>query len=185
MTPATISSGQTAPIDPVASPEAYRRELLSWLGEDDPAVVQQATVERLREIVEAAGDRLRTRPQPLEWSVIECVGHLVDSELVAGARMRWILAEDEPDIVGYDQDRWVDGLRHRDDDPQDLIALFEALRNANLSLWAATSPADRERFGRHRERGPESYGLMVQLAAGHDRFHIAQAERALAAVNAR
>lgn len=182
MRSATISTAQTEPIDPVSSPEAYRRELLSWLGEDDPAVVQQATVERLREIVDAAGDRLRLRPEPLEWSVIECVGHLVDSELVAGARMRWILAEDEPDIVGYDQDRWVDGLRHRDDEAEDLIGLFEALRNANLRLWAATTPADRERFGRHRERGPESYGLMVQLAAGHDRFHLAQAERALAAV---
>lgn len=177
--PASLS---TAPIDPVASPDAYRRELLSWLGEDDPAVVQQGTAERVREIVQAAGDRLRVRPEPREWSVIECVGHLVDSELVASARMRWILAEDEPDIVGYDQDRWVDGLRHRDDDPQELIALFEALRHANLRLWSATPRADRERFGRHRERGPESYGLMVQLAAGHDRFHIAQAERALVAV---
>ena len=171
-----------AAIDPVASPDAYRRELLAWLGEDDPVVVQNATAQRVREIVGAAGDRLRMRPEPREWSVIECVGHLVDSELVASSRMRWILAEDEPDIVGYDQDRWVDGLRHRDDDPQDLIALFEALRDANLRLWAATSPADRDRFGRHRERGPETYGLMVQLAAGHDRFHIAQAERALAAI---
>jgi hypothetical protein len=174
----------TAPIDPVASPDAYRQQLLSWLGEDDPATVQEGTAGRLREIVRAAGDRLRVRPEPTEWSVLECVGHLVDSELVTSARIRWILAEDEPDIVGYDQDRWVDGLRHGDDDPEDLIALFEALRDANLRLWAATPPAGRERFGRHRERGPESYGLMVQLAAGHDRFHIAQAKRALAAVRA-
>lgn len=181
----TAPSGETTTIDPVAAPDAYRRELLSWLGKDDPAVVQQATAARLREIVTAAGDGLRVRPEPREWSVIECVGHLVDSELVAGARMRWILAEDEPDIVGYDQDRWVDALRHRDDDPRELIALFEALRSANLRLWYATVPADRERFGRHRERGPESYGLMVQLAAGHDRFQIAQAERALAAVRDR
>ena len=171
-----------APIDPVASPDEYRRQLLAWLGHDDPAAVQRATVARLREIVDSAGDRLRLRPEPREWSVIECVGHLVDSELVVSARIRWILAEDEPDIVGYDQDRWVDGLHHRDDDPGDLIALFEALRAANLRLWAATPPADRERFGLHRERGRESYGLIVQLAAGHDRFHIAQAERALAAV---
>jgi hypothetical protein len=174
----------TPAIDPVASPDAYRRELLRWLGEDDPAAVQGATVARVRELVREAGDRLRVRPEPREWSVIECIGHLVDSELVAGARMRWILAEDEPDIVGYDQDRWVDGLHHRDDDPEDLIALFEALRGSNLRLWAATPPADRDRFGRHRERGPESYELMVQLAAGHDRFHIAQAERALVAVRA-
>jgi hypothetical protein len=170
------------PIDPVASPDAYRREILSWLGEDDPATVQATTVERMRELVQAAGGRLRDRPEPREWSVIECLGHLVDSELVASARIRWIIAEDEPDIVGYDQDHWVDRLRHRDDDPEELIALFDALRAANLRLWATRPVADRERVGRHRERGPESYGLIVRLSAGHDRFHLAQAERALAAL---
>jgi len=169
------------PVDPVAQPDAYRREILSWLGEDEPASVQAATTAAMRAIVRAAGDRLRVRPELLEWSVIECVGHLVDSEIVVSGRMRWILAEDEPDIVGYDQDRWVDGLRHREDDPEELIWLFDALRAANLRLWAATPVAARERFGRHNERGPESYGLIVRMTAGHDRFHIAQAERALAA----
>ena len=48
--------------------------------------------------------------------------------------------------------------------------------------WARTPAADRERLGRHRERGPESYDLIVRMSAGHDRFHLAQAERALAAV---
>ncbi len=177
-------TGVTAPVDPVATPDAYRAEILSWLGDDDPATVQAATVGRLRELVAAAGDRLRDRPEPTEWSVIECIGHLVDSEIISSARVRWILTEDEPDIVGYDQDRWVDGLRHRDDDPEQLIELFEALRSSNLRLLAATPAADLERFGRHRERGPESYGLIVRLAAGHDRFHVAQAERALAAVRA-
>jgi hypothetical protein len=171
-----------AAIDPVATPTAYQAEILSWLGDDDPAVVQSATVARLRELVAAAGDRLRIRPEPTEWSVVECVAHLVDSELVTSTRVRWILAEDEPDIVGYDQDRWVDGLRHRDDDPDELIALFEALRAANLRLWATRSSAERTRIGIHRERGPESYELTTRLQAGHDRFHIAQAERALAAV---
>ncbi len=171
-------------IDPVQSPEAYRRSLLDLLGDDDPAAVQAATLARLRGLVEAAGADLRVRPEPREWSVLECLGHLVDSELTTAARVRWILAEDQPDIVGYDQDRWVDGLRHADDDPDDLITLFDALRTANLRLFAERPPADRERVGIHRERGPESYGLIVRLAAGHDRFHIAQAERALVAVRA-
>jgi hypothetical protein len=34
----------------------------------------------------------------------------------------------------------------------------------------------------HAERGPESYELTFRLIAGHDRFHLAQAERALDAV---
>ena len=169
-------------VSPVDAPEAYRRMLLDLLGEDDPAVVQAATVARLRAIVRDAGPLVAVRPAPGEWSVVECLGHLTDGELIVAARARWILAEDEPDIVGYDQDRWVDALRHGQDDPDDLITLFDALRTANLRLWAATPPADRARVGMHRERGPESYELITRLAAGHDRFHVAQAERALAAV---
>jgi DinB superfamily len=167
-------------VDPVAEPDAYRRLLLGLLGADDPAVIAAATAERMRELVRAAGPRLRDRPAPREWSVIECFGHLLDSELVTSARIRWIVAEDEPDIVGYDQDRWVERLGHRDDDPDDLIAQFEALRTANLRLWTRTVAADHERVGIHRERGPESYALIRRLSAGHDRFHLAQAERALA-----
>jgi hypothetical protein len=171
-------------VSPVDAPEAYRRMLLDLIREDDPAVVQAATVARLRAIVRDAGPLVAVRPAPGEWSVVECLGHLTDGELIVAARARWILAEDEPDIVGYDQDRWVDALRHGQDDPDDLITLFDALRTANLRLWAATPPADRARVGIHRERGPESYELITRLAAGHDRFHVAQAERALAAVRA-
>jgi hypothetical protein len=178
----TVPADHARTVDPVAEPDDYRREILSWLGDDEPAAVLAATTAALRAIVRDADDRLRVRPEPLEWSVIECVGHLVDAELVVATRVRWILAEDEPDIVGYDQDRWVDTLRHRDADPEDLIALFDAVRSSNLRLWAATPLAAREQFGRHRESGPESYEMTVRLAAGHDRFHLAQAERALAAV---
>jgi DinB superfamily len=171
-----------AAIDAMQAAEAYRRSLLDLLGTDDPAIVQSTTATRMRELVERAGDDLRARPEPGEWSVLECLGHLVDSELTTAARVRWIIAEDEPDIVAYDQALWVDRLRHREDHPADLIAMFETLRTANLRLWAARPAEDRRRVGLHRERGPESYEMIVRLAAGHDRLHLGQAERALAAV---
>jgi hypothetical protein len=171
--------------DPISSPEAYRASLLAALGADDPAVAQAETPAAIRALIAEAGERVRTRPAPGEWSVLECIGHIFDAELVVSARVRWILAEDEPDIVGYDQDRWVEQLNHRDDDPYELVALFGALRAANLRLWAASPPAVRERVGVHRERGRESYDLIWRLGAGHDRFHLAQADRALAAVRGR
>jgi hypothetical protein len=172
-------------VDPMQAAETYRRTLLDLLGGDDPAVAQSGTAARLRDLLERAGPNLRARPEPGEWSVIECVGHLVDSELTTAARVRWIIAEDQPDIVAYDQALWVDRLRHGDDDPDDLIAMFEVLRDANLRLWRSRPEEDRRRFGLHRERGPESYGLIVRLAAGHDRLHLDQAERALASVRSR
>jgi hypothetical protein len=169
-------------IDPVGTPEAYRASLLAALGDDDPAAVQARTADALRTLVTDAGDSLRVRPEPGEWSVLECIGHIADAELVVATRERWILAEDLPEIVGYDQGLWVDRLEHNADDPALLIALLEALRRSNLDLWARRPPADRERVGRHRERGDESYGLTFRLAAGHDLLHLDQARRALVAV---
>lgn len=166
-------------LDPVNSPEAYRRSLLAAIGDDDPAAVQASTPALLRALVADAGDALRIAPAAGEWSVVECLAHLVDGELVVSARSRWLLAEDEPDIVGYDQDLWVSRLGQAGEDAETLLSVFEALRRWNLALWARTPVADRARIGRHRERGPESYELTFRLAAGHDRIHLAQARRAL------
>jgi hypothetical protein len=170
--------------DPVSDAAAYQASLLAALGDDDPAAVQAATPAAVRALLSEAGDDVRTRPEPGEWSVLECLGHIVDGEIVTTGRVRWILAEDEPELIGYDQAVWVEALRHRDDDPAALLDLFEALRRANLALWARATPAERGRVGLHRERGPESYDLVFRLLAGHDRIHMAQARAALAAVRA-
>jgi hypothetical protein len=101
---------------------------------------------------------------------------------VVAGRYRWIIAQDTPEIIGYDQAVWVDQLRHRDDDPAALVALFDALRSANLGLWTRFGASHGARIGMHNERGPESYDLTFRLAAGHDRIHLTQARRALEAV---
>lgn len=167
--------------DPVREAEAYRQSLLAALGDDDPAEAQAQAPAALRMLVRETGERLRVRPGPGEWSALECLGHITDGELVVAGRYRWILAHDEPEIVGYDQALWVDRLRHQEDDVDHLLDLFEALRASNLELWAKLSPAERARIGIHRERGPESIDLTFRLAAGHDRIHLAQARRAVEA----
>jgi hypothetical protein len=168
--------------DPITEPQAYQRHLVGLVGADDPAEVAAATPGLMRDLLARAGDRAGTRPEPAEWSVIECLAHIVDAELVIAGRLRWILAHDEPELLGYDQDRWVDHLHTPVEPADDLLALWEPLRAANLALWARTPAGQRDRVGIHRERGPESFGLTFTLLAGHDRFHLAQAERALAAV---
>ena len=107
---------------------------------------------------------------------------MTDAEVVMSARYRWVLAEDGPPLIGYDQDAWVDRLHDDEEESaESLLALFEALRTANLALWATTSAEDRARVGRHAERGPESLDLAFRMIAGHDRFHLAQAADALGA----
>ncbi len=168
----------------VMSPEeanAYRQTMLDAVGDDDPVAVQEMEPELWRRLIDQAGPHMRTRPEEGEWSVLECLGHLTDSELVTSARYRWILSEHEPPLVGFDQEAWAARLDHSADDPDALLDFFGALRRANLALWHRTPVADRGRIGLHAERGPESYELIFRVQAGHGRIHRAQAERALAA----
>jgi hypothetical protein len=171
--------------DPVREAEAYRQSLLAALGDDDPAEAQSQAPAALRALVREAGPALRDRPAPGEWSALECLGHITDGELVVATRYRWILAHDEPEIIGYDQVLWVERLRHQDDDVDRLLGLFEATRASNLELWSRMSPEDRARVGVHSERGRESIDLTFRLAAGHDRIHLAQARRAVDAARRR
>jgi hypothetical protein len=170
---------EVASPDPVSAPKAYQDLLVSLVGNDDPAAVQAGTPALIRALLADAGADADRRPEAGEWSVTECLAHMLDAELVVSGRYRWILAHDEPELLGYDQDLWVDRLHHPAEDPTEMLATFDALRAANLALWARTPPEQRDRVGIHRERGPESYGLTFTLAAGHDRFHLEQARRAL------
>ncbi len=163
----------------------YQQLLLSTLDERDPAQVQAETPALIRALVAQAGEDLRTRPEAGEWSVYQCIGHIVDAELVIAGRYRWILAHDEPDILPYDQDLWADRFHGaQDEDVESMLSFFEAVRRADLDLWRRTPPGDRARYGLHRERGPESYELTFRLTAGHDLVHTDQARKALAQVRA-
>ena len=171
--------------DPITDGVAYREMLLGLLGGDDPATVAAETPSRLRDAVASAGDALRIRPEPAEWSVAELVAHITDAEVVCSARYRWTLAHDEPELIGYDQDRWVDRLHANDQEPEEILALFDALRRANVALWNRTPAAEKQRAARHSERGRETYDQLFRMMAGHDRFHLDQIDATLTSVRAR
>jgi hypothetical protein len=168
--------------DPISDPQGYQRFLLGLLGDDDPAAVLSGTADRFRALLAVAGPDATVEPDPTEWSVAQCLAHLTDAEIVVSGRYRWILAHDEPPLLGYDQDLWVDRLHRPPESAEVLLSLFEPLRAANIALWRRVPDDDKRRLGMHAERGPESYDLTFRLIAGHDRFHLSQAERALGAV---
>jgi hypothetical protein len=172
----------TTPQDAIAAGRAYQQQLLALLGPDDPAEVAAATPSTVRSLLSDAGSDLHRRPAAGEWSVLELVGHLVDAEIVMSGRYRWAISQDEPPLLGYDQDLWVARLRHNDARPDELLAVFSALRAANLRLWRQSTADERGRVALHAERGPESYGLMFRMLAGHDRFHLNQMRDTVRAV---
>ena len=61
--------------------EAYRNRVLSYLGDEEPIGVQQATPSQLeRRLRDVAPEELIRRPAPEKWSIAEIVAHLADAD---------------------------------------------------------------------------------------------------------
>jgi hypothetical protein len=177
-------TAQTGPL--VSAPQAYREKMFNLLGERNPLEVLAQTASTLADVVgKHSATVLRTRPFEGKWTPNEVIGHLTDSEWVYGYRLRLIICEDSPTILGTNQDLWVAALRHNEREPWEFVEIFRTLRQFNLAVWRRTSPADLERTGQHNERGPESLGVMLRLLAGHDLSHLDQITRYIQAVRQR
>jgi hypothetical protein len=170
----------------VLDPQAYRERLFRLLGDRNPLEVLAQTAASLADIVRTqSATVLRTRPFEGKWTPNEVIGHLADSEWVYGYRLRLILCEDNPTILGMNQDLWVAGQRHNEREPSELVDTFRTMRQLNLALWNRMSPADLKRTGQHNERGPESLGVLLRMLAGHDLSHLDQITRYIQAVRQR
>ncbi len=162
---------------------AYVAALLELQGDRDPLDVLRRTPAALRDRLVGLPDAHAVRPEsPGKWSVRHVLAHLADSELVWGWRLRLVLAQDRPAITGYDQDRWAARLGYDRVEAGEALERFTVVREANLRLLTAASPADVQRVGVHAERGEESVAHMMRLYAGHDLLHLRQIDRIRAAV---
>ncbi|NNG15704.1 MAG: hypothetical protein HKM89_04425, partial [Gemmatimonadales bacterium] len=107
---------------------AYSRALLELLGDRDPFEVQEGLLPTLRaKVADMSPGDLRRPEAPGKWSVLDVICHLTDSELIYGYRLRMIVAEDEPVMVGYDQDRWAQRLHHDAADVEQELERLEQL----------------------------------------------------------
>src|SRR5262249_41581968 len=140
------------------------------------------TADRLASIVaQHSAAQMRHRSAPGKWTASEILGHLIDSEWVYGYRLRLVLCEERPTILGMDQDLWVNGQQHNERDPGELVETFRAMRGFNLALWRRLTPQELAREGMHNQRGPESLARVLRMFPGHDLCHMDQIERSLEA----
>ena len=162
--------------------EQYVERIHSLVGRDDPRTILASTASRLRGLVEGRSRaQLAFKPSPERWSVVEILAHLADAEVVGAWRIRSVLAGNGTALQPYDQDRWAATFRYAASEPSVSLDLFQAARASTLSLLGRVDPALHDNFGMHGERGKETVTEIARLYAGHDRNHLAQVERLLAA----
>jgi hypothetical protein len=157
--------------------QQYIARILKNSEGQDGLTVLAATAARLKALLDATPrERWMTRPEPQRWSAGEVLAHLADAEIVAGWRIRSILATDGAPLQPFDQDEWAAAFEYGAVDPAESLALFSAARASLLSLLTRVEPARREHHGLHAERGKETVAHLIQLYAGHDLNHLAQVE---------
>jgi hypothetical protein len=123
---------------------------------------------------------LDRQPAPGEWTARQVVHHLADSEMTSAIRLRRLLAEDSPDIAGYDEAEFARRL-HYDSRPigPSLDALVAARETSAQLLDHLTGP-EWARAGTHSESGTYSVGDWLVIYAAHAHDHADQIRRAVA-----
>jgi DinB family protein len=164
------------------TPQEYIKRILGHVEGQDAVKVQSTTAKELDRLVKGVpAAKLRKRPAPDKWSIVEILAHLADAEIVGGYRTRMILGAPGTPIQAFDQDAWVAAGHYDKRDPRKSIEQFRALREANLSLLKSLTPEQWKHHGIHSERGEETVAHIARMFAGHDLNHVQQIERILAA----
>jgi hypothetical protein len=163
------------------TPQEYVQRILGYVGAQDPLSIQRRTPEELERFIKgASASRLRKRPAPEKWSIVEILAHLADTEIVASWRIRAILGAPGTPLQAFDQDTWVTAGHYDRRDPRRSLELFRVLREVNLELFKTLTPEQWKQHGMHAERGVETVEHMLRLFAGHDVNHTRQVEQILA-----
>jgi hypothetical protein len=122
------------------------------------------------------------REGPNEWCPREVVHHLADSEMTAAVRLRLMLAEENPTIVGYDQEAFVRNL-YSDRPIAPSLAAFAAARAATVPILRRLGDQEWQRAGTHSEYGRQTVEEWLTLYSQHAHDHADQIRRARAAVS--
>ncbi len=104
---------------------------------------------------------------------------MADAELVYSVRIRMVLTDENPALVGYDEQAWASRLGVCDLNVGGSVGRFRLLRDANLRLLESLEEAEWSRLGTHLDQGELSIATMVDKLIAHDREHLSQIRKLL------
>jgi hypothetical protein len=135
------------------------------------------------QVLAAAVSRLSERqldhkPADGGFSAREVVHHTADSEMTSAIRLRRLVAEDNPQITGYDPDLFAARLHYAGRPVQPSLDAIRAARESTASILEALSEAEWERAGTHSELGAYSVDTWLEIYAAHCHDHADQARLA-------
>ncbi len=124
------------------------------------------------------GGNLDRRPADGSWSAREIVHHLADSEMTSAIRLRRLIAEENPVIIGYDEELFARKLYYSARPVEASLAAVRAARETSADILGRLDESGWQRAGTHTESGPYSVETWLEIYAAHAHDHAAQMLRA-------
>ena len=125
-------------------------------------------------------DAEKWRPAPGKWSAHEVVVHCADSETYAATRIRLLLGEKEPLIVGYDQDAWAATFNYHAQSTDRALRTIDAVRAGTLPILRTLAESDWSKEGRHTQSGAYTVADWLKSYGSHLTNHAKQIDTNLA-----
>ena len=116
--------------------------------------------------------QLLARPIPGKWSTLEVICHLADFEIVGADRIKRVIAENEPTLLGGDENLFAARLAYHQRNSEEELLLIEAIRKQGARILRTLKSEDFQRWGIHSEVGPLTLDTLVQRRIDHIQHHI-------------
>ena len=117
-------------------------------------------------------EQLLTRPVAGKWSTLEVICHLVDFDPIIADRMKRVIAEERPALLGADENLFAAALAYHDRDLDEELTILDKTRSQMARILRKLPDTALERVGVHNERGPRTLEQLVQTAIAHIPHHV-------------
>ena len=107
-----------------------------------------------------------------KWSIQQVVIHCMDSELICADRLKRMIAEDNPTLIGYDENKFANNLFY-DDQPSDVaVQIVDLNRKLFANVLRRLPESALQRKGTHNERGVITVGGYLKSTIEHLEHHL-------------
>lgn len=111
-------------------------------------------------------------PIPGTWSIQQIVIHMSDSDVIGVDRMKRIIAEEKPLLIGYNETSFSKALFYDDQSIDNAITLLELSRSQLAIILRKMPDTAWDRIGIHNEIGKVSLGEMLEKYIRHFDHHL-------------
>jgi uncharacterized damage-inducible protein DinB len=132
---------------------------------EGPTRLRQAVMGMTRE-------QLLARPVAGKWSTLEVVCHLADFDPILADRMKRVIAEDQPTLLGADEKRFAAALAYHERDLDEELTIIEQTRRQLARILRRLPAEALQRVGVHNERGPRTLEQLLATAINHIPHHV-------------